>query len=393
MAVPNMIVTLVANTTKFASGMKQADGVLERFGNVAKFTLGTFASLLAGAAVAFGRFAVDAIGDASRLEQAVGGTKAVFGDFSDEVQRMSEAAAKNVGLSMEKYQQVAALTGTLLKASGIPMDKLAGKTDELITLAADLAATFGGTVEEAATAMNAALRKEYEPIRRFGISLSEVQIQQKALEMTRKKSISSLTQQEKLLATQALLFEQGASAMGQFGRESDTLNNKQQVMQAQWDNLSATLGEKLLPIASQFVDALSTMLEDPQFQAALDKLVSQFEAFGVWMGSPQGIKSMQTMADIITGLITIFETLVGWISAAVGALRDFFGLNPSGALTSAPGMAGYRGGNVNSSLGARPAIPAPVDTVVVNVNGINPTAVVGRTVLDALTKTRRLGIR
>jgi hypothetical protein len=384
MAVPNMIVTLVADATKFTSGLSQASGRLGRFGNVARTVAGVVASAAFAMAAAFARFAVEAIKDASSLEQALGGVESVYKEFSGQMVKQSEEAADKLGLSMEQYQRIGVLTGTLLKNAGIPMSKLADQTDVLLTLAADLAATFGGTVEEAANAMNAALRGEFEPIRRFGIALSQAQIIEEALMMTQKNSSTELTKREKILATQNLLLQQGADASGQFARESDTLANRQQVLNAKWENLSALMGEKLLPIAEVLATALINLVDSPGFQKNLAKMVSGFEEFGVWLNSPDGVTAVEDLGTAFGGLVEFLgnivkglKTVIGWYKKAMKAASDFaktgaggfggFGVispgNPGGGSKEDPtGLGGLRG---DRSRAPAPIINfnAPIDSV------------------------------
>lgn len=390
MAVPNMIVTLVANVSKFSSGMSKASRQLGGFGKFAGKVLGGFAGLLAGTAIAFGKFAGDAIQKASDLEQAVGGTEAVFGKFAKQMEKASESAAVRMGLSMEQYQRLGAMTGTLLKKAGLPLETLAGKTDTLLTLASDLSATFGGTVEEAATAMNAALRGEFEPIRRFGIALSQAQINERALHDTRKKGESSLTKSEKLQAAYNLLLEQGADASGQFARESDTLQNRQQVLAAKWENISATLGEKMLPFAEAFVGVLTGMLDDPKFRDMLNRMVEEFKKFGEWIVSPEGKDAIEKLVKVLKLLFDILVLVGGAIGNYANAWKNaneqqkkfktrfYF---PS-APTSQPASPNYKTPTV-----------ADRQPITVNVKGITPTATVGKTVMNAILNAQRLGAR
>jgi len=320
-----MQVTVSADTTKFTNSMSRAAGRLSSFGNVARRVAHGVAVAAGAMLFAFGRFAIDAIKDASSLEQSLGGVESVYKKFSGQMVAQSEMAAEKVGLSMESYQRLGVMTGTLLKNAGIPMKKLATQTDVLVTLAADLAATFGGSVEEAATAMNSALRGEFEPIRKFGIALSIAQIQEQALLMTHKSSSAELTKREKILATQALLLEQGADASGQFARESETLAQRQQVLQAKWDNLSATLGEDLLPIAEALSKALIAVVDNPKFKAGLDRMVQNFEDFGVWLSSPEGIKKVDEFAD---SLVAVADALI----SVTGFVKELSQFSPAGWL-------------------------------------------------------------
>lgn len=403
MAVPNMIVTLLARTDGYAKGLRKAAGQTKVFGmSVTRIFQGVI-TLIGGMAYAFGRFAWETIQDASNLQQAIGGVESVFGKFADDMAEKSKAAAQNLGLSMEQYQRLGTMSATLLKNAGTPMRKLVGQTDTLLTLAADLAATFGGTVEEAATAMNAALRGEFEPIRRFGIALSIAQIQEKALLMTHKSSTDQLTKREKILATQTLLLEQGADASGQFARESDTLANKQQILNAKWENLSAVLGEKLLPFAEAVADALTNLVDSPGFKKALATMVDKFKEFGDWITSPDGQKAIKEfgdnlptvvegVADLVVNLKKLSDFIFG--DGTSKEWRDFWKFmdNPLGNLTgwkpSTPSSPNKPGGNP-SAPGGPPAGARSKASVVVNFNTPVDSVSAGREVARVLDSYSR----
>lgn len=367
MAVPNMIVTLVADASKFTSGLSKASGKLGGFGNTAKRVAGVVAGAALAMVGAFAKFAVDSIKKASDLQQSLGGVESVYKEFAGEMVRQSEMAAEKVGLSMEQYQRVGVLTGTLLKNAGIPMKQLASQTDVLVTLAADLAATFGGSVEEAANAMNAALRGEFEPIRKFGIALSQAQIQEKALTMSHKDSVDQLTKRDKVLATQALLLEQGADASGQFARESDTLANRQQVLTAKFENLSAEMGEKLLPIAEVLAEALINIVDSPGFQSTLDLTVQKFEDFGKWLSSKDGIKKVNELGDAFINVADAIITVTKF-------LKELSSWNPAGwvvdLLSGGKTKNGFviPFGNPSAPGGPRPITPSPINNAPITVN-------------------------
>jgi hypothetical protein len=395
MAVPNMIVTLVASTTRFTQGMNNASSRLTRFGGVAR----RMAGVVAGAAMAmlagFARFSVEAIKDASNLEQSLGGVQSVYKEFAGQMVAQSEMAAEKVGLSMEQYQRVGVLTGTLLKNAGIPMKELATQTDILVTLAADLAATFGGTVEEAANAMNAALRGEFEPIRRFGIALSQAQIIEKALLMTQKESATELTKREKVLATQALLLKQGADASGQFARESDTLANRQQVLAAKFENLSAEMGEKLLPIAEVLAEALLEVVDAPGFKKGLDNLVEGFEQFGKWLTSEEGTKAVRDFGDAFVFVFERVSDVVRGLEFVIDTWNKLWGIQQDKPLVDI----GRQGGTDNLGRTTPTGPPgsariASKAAVVVNFNSPVDSVSAGREIQRVLQDySRANGVR
>src|SRR5690606_4842525 len=100
---------------------------------------GLLASTIGSAAIVTGlRRATDA---ASELQQAVGGTEAVFGDFAGTIDDFADRSADTVGLSARAAREFTSQIGAALKGYGFSIDEAADKSIELTTLGADLAAT------------------------------------------------------------------------------------------------------------------------------------------------------------------------------------------------------------------------------------------------------------
>lgn len=194
---------------------------------------------------------------AGELEQSLGAVDAVFEDSAGQMRAWADSASTSVGISKNAYNELASKLGASLKNAGTPMDELGDKTNDLITLGADLSSMFGGTTAEAIDAVSAALRGEMDPIERYGISLNDAALTAKGLEMGIEKTGGAFTTQQKQLITQALLFDQSKDAQGNFMREQDTFAHKQQVAAAQWEDLRTKMGERFLPIATQVMGFIS----------------------------------------------------------------------------------------------------------------------------------------
>lgn len=192
---------------------------------------------------------------ATALEQSIGAVETVYGRASGKMVAESEKAAQAIGLSKNAYLELSAVTGAFLQNYGMSADQASGKTVELTERAADLAATFGGSVKDAMNAIQAALRGETDPIERYGVALNAAKIEARALAMTGKEVAASLTDQEKVAARLDLIFAQTAKTQGQFARESDTAANKAERQAASMENMQAKLGEKLLPAQLLWLDA------------------------------------------------------------------------------------------------------------------------------------------
>lgn len=236
---------------KFAGGLK---------GLGAKIGPAIGAAAAAVGVSSLGALGLDAIKGAGDLEQSVGAINSIFKDSAGQMLAWSDAAAKAVGLSKNEYNELGVLIGAQLKNGGTAMDQLAGKSNELIGVGADLASMFGGTTKEAVEAISSALKGERDPIERYGVSLKQASIDAKAAELGFTKVGGSFSAEAQQAATLALIMEQTADAHGNFAKESDTFAGKQQRLAAQFENLSAQIGEKLLPIASDFLSWLGDSL-------------------------------------------------------------------------------------------------------------------------------------
>lgn len=195
---------------------------------------------------------------ASRLQQAVGGTAAVFGKAATEVERFAEGAAESAGLSERAARELTSSLGGLLKGFDFTADEAASLSVTLSKLGADLAATFGGTPEEAVQALGAALRGETDPLERFGIALNQTAVNQRAVELGLAASTSAVDANAKAQATLSLITERSADAQGQFAREAGTAAGQAAIAAAKAENSAADLGENLLPIYTKIAEVVGT---------------------------------------------------------------------------------------------------------------------------------------
>lgn len=224
---------------KFKAGMEKA--------NVA--AVGTLAAIGGLAKVS---------GDAaSDLQQSAGAVESVFKGAAGEVTKLSDAAAKSVGLSKNQYNELASVLGAQLKNLGVAQDEIVGTTDGLITKGADLAATFGGTTADAVGALTSAFRGETDPIEKYGISIKQADINAKMAEMGMTGLTGEAEKQARTQALLAMITEQSADATGQFAREIDSAAGAQQIANAEWENAKAALGEALLPVMSALARELA----------------------------------------------------------------------------------------------------------------------------------------
>lgn len=245
---------------RLGTGADKSGRKVGRFGGALGTAAKRFGPLAAAAATgAVLKIGADSIKSASHVQQSFGAIDAVFGKNSAKVKAWAKGAADSVGLAKSEYADLAVVTGSMLKNTGI--EDYAGKTKGLITLGGDLAATFGGTTKTAMEAISALMRGETDPIEKYGVSIKQSAI---SAELAA-KGLDGLTGSAKTQAEQQarlkLLFDQTKDSQGAFARESDTLANSQQKLGAKWENLKATIGKGLLPVATKLTTWLSKAID------------------------------------------------------------------------------------------------------------------------------------
>jgi phage-related protein len=260
---------LTTDDTQLKKGMSSAEKTVESSG-------GKFGSVLQGigmsvglgiagiAASAVGQvtaFMGDSIGAASDLGETVSKTNVLFGESADQLLAWADTAAGALGQSKQMALDAATTFATFGKAAGLGGDDLVKFSTDFTGLATDLASFNNTTPEEAINAIGAALRGEAEPLRAYGVLLDDASMRQKALEMgIIQTTKEALTPQQKVLAAQALIYEQTSAAQGDFARTSGGLANQQRILDANMANLKTTVGDALLPVMLAFTGALNQLV-------------------------------------------------------------------------------------------------------------------------------------
>lgn len=265
------------------AGQKAAKGFRDSFKelNIDAQSLTSFGTkaVAVGGVVAFG------LGKAAKaadgLNAAISANEQVFAQSSRVIQDWSKGSADAIGLSRRAAIEAATAFGAFGKQAGLRGDELAEWSISLAELASDLAAFDNSTVDEALTALQSGLAGQVMPLRRYQILLSENAVQEKAWAVGIAETGSQLTEQQKVLARQALIFDQSTDKLGQFQREYGELNTQVQIAQANWEDASAALGQSLLPMLTAGARGASDLLNRFQeLSPEMQKNVAMFAAAG-----------------------------------------------------------------------------------------------------------------
>ncbi|MFD1505257.1 hypothetical protein FE374_09390 [Georgenia yuyongxinii] len=356
MAGQTIQISVLADTKKFSSamrGLSQETGLSKLGAGFA--ALGKAAAVgLAAAAAGLTALGVKAVGAAGELEQSIGAVDTVFKDSAGQIHEWAKGAAEAAGLTRNQYNELGTLIGTQLKNGGTAMDELGPKTNNLITLGADLASMFGGTTADAVGALSSALKGERDPIEKFGVSLNQAAIDAKAAEMGFEKVGGALSAEANQAATLALIMDQTADAHGNFAKESNTLAGQQERLKAKLGNITATLGMYLLPILTAVTAWVS------------DRLGPAFEALTAWIET-SAVPALQSLGGWLRdNVLPALQDLATWVQGTVVPALQAMGEWITGTLV--PGLMDA-GTWINNNKDWLAALAVTVGTMVVAYQG------------------------
>lgn len=251
-------------TTQFESRFTRLNQSLR--GGLAGSGLGARGSLLFGSGAFIGTAAISSalaksVNAASDLNEAITKSQQIFKDSASDVLDWSRTTAAAMGVSRRQALETASTFGNLLTTVGLAPAKTAEMSKALVQLGADLASFNNTTIDDALQAIRSGLVGEAEPLRRFGVLLSETRVQQQAMADTGKKTVKSLTDQEKALARYEIILQDTIPAQGDFSRTSGGLANQSRVLQANLEDLSATIGSTMVPALAAGVGGLNDLIE------------------------------------------------------------------------------------------------------------------------------------
>jgi hypothetical protein len=273
------------------NGVDASSNKLSDFGKKAGIAFAAAAAAAGAMAIKIG---VEAVKAASDLSETISKVNVLFGDTAKDIEKFANGAASALGQTKQEALDAAATFATFGKSAGLSGKDLSKFSTDFVTLASDLASFNNTTPEQAINAIGSALRGEAEPLRAYGVLLDDASLRQSALSLgIIKTTKEALTPQQKVLAAQALIYEQTSAAQGDFERTSDGLANKTRILTAQLENVKTTIGTALLPIVLEIATFIS------------DKVTPIFETFTAALSNKEG-----GMANALEKIGKIFKEVV-----------------------------------------------------------------------------------
>lgn len=261
---------------------------------------------------------------ASDKAEAASKVNVLFGSSADVVAKASETAATSVALSSGEYLAAAGDLGNLTLNLGYSEAAAADMSVEMIALAADMGSFHNADTTEVTEAMGAAFRGETEPIRRFGVMLSDATVKAEAVKLGLYSGVGAIDANAKAQATYSLILDQTSAAQGDLARTSDGLANSQKINAARMEDAWTRVGEALTPLAQTILPIVA----DVAVMVA-EGIGTLLEAIGEWVDDNRAlidsvVELGRFLWDLYMQYIATLIDVIGELGYRVGGLIGLF---------------------------------------------------------------------
>ena len=283
--------------------------------------------MLAGAA-GLAALTTKAVMSAAELEQQIGGSEAVFGEYAKTIQEKGAQAFKTAGLSQAEFLQGANKMGSLFQGAGFSVQDSMKMSGDAMQRASDIASIMGISTTDALEAVTGMAKGNFTMMDNLGVAMNDTSLNAYALEKGLGKTTAQMSIQEKVGLANQLFLEKTAKYAGNYAKENETLSGSLNTTKKAFDNLLSGSGD-----VNDFIDSLLNTIDIaiPQIVAMLPKIVTGIGAVlkalvpALAKALPQLVPALITaVQDLLNALVAALPTIVQVIVTALPILIKAF---------------------------------------------------------------------
>ena len=272
------------------------------------------------------RLGRDTIKAASDFEEANAKFGTVFRGVIDEANMMRDELVRAYAMSRTEATTFLSSIQDMLVPMGLARGKAAEMGGEIVKLAADLGSFNNMPTAEVMRGIQSALAGQIEPMRQYGVFLTQNRIEQEALNLGLVEAGEELTTVAKAQATLSIITQDSGDAIGDMQRTAGSFANQMKFLRATIADLKVDLGEKLLAAIRPTIDFLTAWFREKD---NIDKLRRAFEFLG---------NVIKKGADFVLSIVKAYQKM----SAAIREISDLITLTAEEAIKKDQGRAAKR---------------------------------------------------
>lgn len=183
-----------------------------------------------------------------------------FGKYKSKIEDLAKTSIQDYGMSELTAKQIAGRFQAMGTAVGFSQKKMSGMSVELTKLSADMASFYNEDQEKVAKSMQSVFTGTTQPLRKYGIDLTQATIQEWAHKQGIDANIKSMSQAEKTMLRYQYVISQTGAAQGDFARTSNTWANQTRMLKQNFQQLGSTIGQIAINAFKPFVKAMNSTL-------------------------------------------------------------------------------------------------------------------------------------
>lgn len=260
---------------------------------------------------------------ASDLNENLNKTEVVFGDLSNDVIEWSKTTLNSFGVAQSSALEMSSYFGDMATSMGLTTEQAALMGQELVGRAGDMASFKNVSLDVARTGLAAIFTGETESLKKFGIVMTETNLEAYALAQGFEKQYKDMDQAEKVMLRYSYVMEQTKNASGDFANTSDGAANSVRVAQESLKEAAATLGQEVIPLVLPLIQNVTELVQGVN---SLDE------------GTKNLIVTGFAVTAVASPILSIGGKLIsgiGWmIGTGLPKLAGLFGITGQAAVTA-----------------------------------------------------------
>ena len=295
---------------------------------------------------------------ASDLNENINKTEVVFNELSEGIEAWSQPTINAFGISQSSALEMISLYGDMATSMGLTTEQAAEMEKELVGRAGDLASFKNVSLETAQTGLSAIFTGQAQSLKRFGIVMTEANLEAYALAEGFTKQYKEMDQAEQVMLRYQYVMDMTKNAAGDFANTSDGAANSLRIAQESLKEAAATLGQEVIPLAVPLINGVTEIVKGVN---ALD----------------EGTKGLIVQGLAVTAVASPILTVGGKMISGIAWIAQS-GLP---ALTAAFGTAQAAG--VTSATAVGTAITAMINAISLAISAVLALAAVMAKVADS----------
>lgn len=287
---------------------------LDKMQSIAKTGFSAIAGAVGVASTAIAGLIGKSVSMAGDLEQQIGGTEAVFGEFAETVQDKAAKAFDQMGISANDFMATANKMGALMQGSGLDIETSMELSTQAMQRAADVASIMGIDVNAAMESVAGAAKGNFTMMDNLGVAMNATTIEAYALSKGITTSYNEMDNATKVGLAMEMFLEKTAYAAGNYAKENQTFAGSFNTLKAATSNFLSGAGgiedvaDALVDFGGILVESIGTMA--PRVVEGLTQLTESL--------IPQIPILLETLLPsvldgaigLINGLVAIFPALL-----------------------------------------------------------------------------------